>query len=129
MTRSRVAMKASAIAIVQIAPAVFTCTILTTTASKHHAVTSSTAAQVRVIAPIRERCMRRSVRIRASTGNAVTDIDMPRNSENEVNETLREERRGYRYQARDAPARNGTAMRAGDMGDGEWTGRRGQLVA
>jgi hypothetical protein len=31
-------------------------------------------------------CMRRSVRIRASTGNAVTDIDTPRNRENTVND-------------------------------------------
>ena len=57
------------------APPMRACTTLTTNASKHHAVTSSTAAQVSAMTPMRVRWILRSVRMRASTGNAVTDID------------------------------------------------------
>ncbi len=56
-------------------PAARALTTLTTNASRHHAVTSSTAAQVSAITPRRVSGMPRSVRMRASTGNAVTDID------------------------------------------------------
>ena len=45
-----------------------------------HAVTSSKAAAASTTAPIGRLSMRRSTRIRASTGNAVIDIEMPRNS-------------------------------------------------
>ncbi len=41
---------------------------------------SSTAAQASASTPVDVRCMPRSVRIRASTGNAVIDIATPRNS-------------------------------------------------
>ena len=43
---------------------------------------SSIAAQASASTPTGVRCMRRSVRIRASTGNAVIDIAAPRNSAN-----------------------------------------------
>ena len=54
----------------------------TTTASRHQAVTSSTAAQVSAATPRSVRVSPRSVRIRASTGNAVIDIAMPMNIAN-----------------------------------------------
>ena len=54
----------------------------TTTASSDHATTSSIAAQASASTPTGVRCMRRSVRIRASTGNAVIDIAAPRKSAN-----------------------------------------------
>ena len=50
-------------------------------------MTSSTAAQVSAITPMWLLWIRRSVRIRASTGNAVTDIETPRKSAKLVNET------------------------------------------
>ena len=59
----------------------------TTKASRHHAVTSSTAAQVMVMAPTRELSSRRSVRMRASTGKAVMLMDTPMKSTNEENGT------------------------------------------
>ena len=52
-------------------------------------MTSSMAAQVSAMTPMRDLCMRRSVRMRASTGNAVTDIDTPMKSEKTVNGTSR----------------------------------------
>ncbi len=66
----------------------------TTNASRHQAVTSSTAAQVIVIAPTFVLSSRLSARIRASTGNAVTLIDTPMKRTNEANGTSGEERRG-----------------------------------
>jgi len=57
----------------------------TTNASMHHAVTSSTAAQVIAMAPTLVLCRLRSVRIRASTGNAVMLIAAPMNSVTEEN--------------------------------------------
>ena len=57
-------------------------------------MTSSTAAQVSAMAPIRLLCMPRSVRIRASTGKAVTDIETPMNSANTVNGTSLLDSRG-----------------------------------
>ena len=56
----------------------------TTNASMHHAVTSSTAAQVIAIAPTLVLCRLRSVRMRASTGNAVMLIAAPMNSATDV---------------------------------------------
>ena len=49
----------------------------TTNARMHQAVTSSTAAQAMAIAPIRVRRRRRSVKMRARTGNAVMLIAAP----------------------------------------------------
>ena len=80
-------MNPSAITIVATAPAASARATLTTNASMHHAVTSSTAAQVSAIAPMRVLWMPRSVRILASTGNAVTDIETPRKREKQVNGT------------------------------------------
>ena len=51
-------------------------------ASSPHAVTSSTAAADSASAPIGRESIRRSIRIRASTGNAVIDIATPRKSAN-----------------------------------------------
>jgi hypothetical protein len=55
---------------------------VTTSASIDHASTSSTAAEPSARPPMAVRCMPRSVRMRASTGNAVTDMAAPRNSAN-----------------------------------------------
>ncbi len=57
-------------------------------------MTSSTAAQVSATTPSRVRCRPRSVRMRASTGKAVIDIDTPRNSAKTVNGTSRVESSG-----------------------------------
>ena len=54
--------------------------MVTTTASSDQAAMSSTAALAMASPPMRVRCMPRSVRMRASTGNAVTDIAAPTNS-------------------------------------------------
>src|SRR3954468_3309199 len=59
--------------------------------------------------------MPRSVRMRASTGKAVTDMDTPRNNENAVNDTLLFERYGYRRSDRLAPKRNGTTILAWEI--------------
>ncbi len=64
------------------------------TASKHHAVTSPTAAQVIAVIPIRVCCMLRSVRMRARTGKAVTDSESPKNIANTLNGTSAVESRG-----------------------------------
>jgi hypothetical protein len=70
------------------------CTTPTTKANRHHAVRSSTAAQVSASAPSLVLCILRSVRIRASTGNAVTAIEIPMNNANAVNGTSLVERIG-----------------------------------
>jgi hypothetical protein len=57
------------------------------TASKDRPTTSSTAAAVNTSEPSGVSANRVSARIRARTGNAVTDIDTPMNSANEVNGT------------------------------------------
>jgi hypothetical protein len=76
------------------APATSAWTTLTTSARRHHAVTSSTAAQVRATTPRWVVWIFRSVRMRARTGNAVTDIDTPMNSANCVNFTSEVDSRG-----------------------------------
>ena len=63
-------------------------TMATTTASSDQATTSSTAAQASARAPISVRCIPRSVRMRASTGKAVTDIDAPTKSANARKSTV-----------------------------------------
>ncbi len=55
-------------------------------ASRPHAVTSSTAAAPMAIAPTGCLSMRRSSRMRASTGKAVIDMATPMNSANGTNE-------------------------------------------
>ena len=67
---------------------------LTTRASKHQAVTSPAAAHARAIMPMRLFCIWQSVRMRASTGNAVTDIATPMKSANSVKGTPRVESTG-----------------------------------
>jgi hypothetical protein len=70
-------------------PAIFAVATPDTKARRHHAVASSTAAHAIAVTPSGVLCSRRSVRMRASTGNAVTDIDTPMNNENTVNEMPR----------------------------------------
>jgi hypothetical protein len=65
-----------------------------TSASRHHAVTSSTAAQPIASAPSGVPVSPRSARMRASTGNAVTDMAIPMNSAKLVNGTSLLESRG-----------------------------------
>src|SRR5581483_9108371 len=92
----------------------------TTSASRHQAVTSSTAAQASEMTPMRVVWMRRSVRMRASTGNAVTDMDTPRNSAKQLNGTSLDENRGYKESARVQPNRNGAMMLACEMATVAW---------
>ena len=54
-------------------------------AIRNHAVTSSIAAQASARAPTGRLSMRRSTRMRASTGNAVIDIETPMKSANATN--------------------------------------------
>ena len=54
-------------------------------AIRNHAVMSSTAAEAKATAPTGRLSIRRSTRIRASTGNAVIDIEIPMNSANGAN--------------------------------------------
>src|SRR5260370_42683060 len=93
-TTTTAARKIRAVSTVLSAPAVRASTTLTTKASRHRAVTSSTAAQVSAIAPIRVLWIPRSVRIRARTGNAVTDSETPTKSGKAGNVTLVDDRRG-----------------------------------
>ena len=65
-------------------------------ASKHHAVTSSIAAQVIASEPAFVCSRARSDRMRASTGNAVMLMAVPINSAKLIKLTLGSERRGYR---------------------------------
>ena len=80
------------------------------TANKLHAVTSSTAAQVRASVPNFVFCKLCSVIILASTGNAVIDIAAPKNKAKAVNETLLFETIGYSSSASKLPKENGTRM-------------------
>ena len=58
----------------------------TTKASKAQAVASPTAAQLMAVVPNPLLIIPRSLRIRASTGNAVMDMAIPMNSAKETNE-------------------------------------------
>ena len=62
-----------------------TTAIAVASAIRNQAVTSSIAAHAIVSAPTGRLIIRRSARIRASTGNAVIDIDTPMNSANATN--------------------------------------------
>lgn len=64
-------------------------TIAETSASRHHAATSSTAALARASVPTRVGSRPVSARIRASTGNAVTDSAAPMNRMNAASGTCR----------------------------------------
>ena len=59
--------------------------------------------------------IRRSVKIRASTGYAVTDIETPRNSAKFVNGISRLEKIGYSSNARSDPIRKGVIMLAWEI--------------
>ena len=78
----------------------------------HHAVTSSTAAQVSAIEPSEVCDMRRSSKIRASTGNAVMLIATPMNNANALNEVPGLASSRYRKSESAAPRRKGTMMLA-----------------
>ncbi len=54
-------------------------------ATSNHAVTSSIAAAASTTPPIGRLIIRRSTRIRARTGNAVIDIEIPMKRANEAN--------------------------------------------
>src|ERR1041384_5767768 len=85
-------------------------TITTIAARMHHAVTSSTAAQAIATDPTLVFSILRSVRIRASTGNAVTLIAAPMNRAKPVKLTPGGAKSGYRWKANAAPNTNGTMM-------------------
>ena len=76
------------------APPTFAWATPTTNASRHQAVTSSVAAQPRAMIPSCVLCIRRSVRMRARTGNAVIDMATPMNRAKLVNGTSLLESRG-----------------------------------
>ncbi len=59
--------------------------IVVASAIRNHAVTSSIAAQAMVSAPTGRLIIRRSARIRASTGNAVIDMETPMKIANATN--------------------------------------------
>ena len=87
----------------------------TTNASMHQAVTSSTAAQVMATAPTWVLCRLRSVRMRASTGNAVMLIAAPMNSATEVKRIAGacvEQARVQETASAPPPSRNGAMMLA-----------------
>ena len=79
-------------------------------ANKHHAVTSSTAAQVKAKVPKRVPCKLFSVIIRAKTGKAVIDKAEPKNKANAVKETPLLETIGYRINAVEIPNAKGTTI-------------------
>lgn len=94
ITRNIVAMNAAVNASVGTTAPVSDRATAVMKASRHHAVTSSTAAQARAIDPSSLFCIPRSVRIRARTGNAVIDIEIPMKSANTRNGTSGDENRG-----------------------------------
>src|SRR5436190_8435046 len=87
-------------------------TIATTTASRHHADTSSTAAQASAVLPSAVAVRPRSATIRASTGNAVTLIAVPMKSTNGSSGTPGGASHGHSQRATPPPAANGTAIPA-----------------
>ena len=76
--------------------------IVVASAIRNHAVTSSIAAHAIASAPTGRLSIRRSARIRASTGNAVIDIDTPMNSANGDELLVRAEQLVERQRHRDA---------------------------
>ena len=89
-------------------------------------MTSSIAAQASASAPSGRLSIRRSVRMRASTGNAVIDIATPMNSANAVKPSVgrdeavdgHREREPERQRERDAGVRDAAAWRRGPAGRG-----------
>src|SRR5262249_37911858 len=112
MTRGRttsttVAINSTVNASVHTAPSNLACVELTTNASRHHAVTSSTAAQARAVTPSGVLESTWSVRMRARTGNAVIDIATPTKRANAKKGTSAVDNRGYRNTESATPSRNG----------------------
>src|SRR5512140_3302718 len=79
-------------------------------ARMHQHVMSSTAAHEIAMAPSSERSIRSSVRIRASTGNAVMLMDTPMNIANDRNGTAGDDSREETASANSEPSPNGTMM-------------------
>ena len=114
-TNSTSAMYASAKAATSKAPSTCAWATPTTNANRHHAVTSSMAAQPRANTPSGVLSMPRSVRMRASTGNAVIDMATPMNSAKLSSGTPSGDRRGCSHRARAAPSAKGTTMLVCEM--------------
>ncbi len=102
------------------APDAWACATPTTSANRHQAVTSSAAAQEMAIAPNGVRLMPRSVKMRASTGNAVIDMATPMNRANAVNGTCPSARIGYSHSANSDPSTNGAKMLACEIATKAW---------
>ena len=83
-------------------------------AIRNHAVTSSIAAQAIASEPTGRLSIRRSARIRASTGNAVIDIATPMNRANATNFLLRPHQLVQRQRHRDAEQHRHRDARVGD---------------
>ena len=83
-TMNRVKAAASAI-VLTTSPNVPDAATAVASAIKNQAVTSSIAAHAIVSAPTGRLIIRRSARMRASTGNAVIDIETPMNNANATN--------------------------------------------
>ena len=116
-----IAMYANASSVVCTAPSTADCATPTTNANRHQAVTSSIAAQLSATTPSSVFSMLRSVRMRASTGNAVIDIATPMNSAKLVNGTSAVPNRGYSHSARIAAQqkrRDDAGVRDGHRGVG-----------
>src|SRR5689334_2787550 len=64
--------------------------------------------------------MFRSAKMRANTGNAVTDIAAPRNSAKLVNGTSSDDSRGYSSKASNEPNRKGATMLACEIATVAW---------
>ena len=85
-------------------------TTATTKASRHHAVTSSTAAHTIVTAPTFVFSRSRSVRMRARTGKAVIDIEAPMKSAKDRKRTPWGACSWYSQAASPMPSANGVKM-------------------
>jgi len=82
----------------------------TTSARRHQAVTSLIAAQASAREPRGLRCMPRSVRMRARTGKAVTDIATPRKRAKTGRGAPGAAHRRWSRSASAAPRRKGARM-------------------
>jgi hypothetical protein len=98
--------------------------IPTTNASKHHAMTSPNAALVRARTPSLVFCRRRSTRMRASTGKAVTDIATPTKRTNTWSGARSGANDPKSAIATNAPRAKGTAMLAAETASDSRVARR-----
>ena len=99
-------------AIVRTTPVVTAVATPATKARSVHAVTSLMAAQVSAMLPRFVCCAWRSLRMRARTGNAVTDIETPIKSEKTVNPTCAVAYARSSHTDIAEPRRNGARMLA-----------------